>query len=152
MGFTTERSVREQNRFIGILDQVFANARHFYWTDETIRQELKQKVFTNAIWLKLSAAAQAYVMGYWEAKRKDIWLHQVEWALHIDGKLMTSAQARALDKAERDAAGGKDYQHPYCKERLNADLCVHVWKDANGNPRLDKPFNPKVTEKKEVAA
>lgn len=134
------------------MDQVFSNARHFYWTDETIRQELKQKVFDNSIWKKLSAAAQAYVMGYWEAKRKDIWLHQVAWAMHIDGKLMTSKQVRELDKAERDAAQGKDYQGPYCKARFNEALSMHVWMDKDGNPLLDKPFNPKVSKKEKVAA
>ena len=135
-GLSSDRSHKEQSRFIRLVDETFSNGKHFYWTHDAITEELKKRIFSTPMWDKVSAEVRGYVNGYWWALREELYRNRIVWALSLDGKLMSSQDVRDVCKAE-DATGFQSDAW----SRIDSNLSRHVWTDKQGKPLYDKPYD-----------
>ncbi len=108
---------------------------HFKLTHSKSIEDMGTLVWDSKEWKKANAATKAYVNGYYQARRDEIYRHNLEWCLYIDGALHTKEAVKQLVKSEIDSGKSKEpnYDSPYM--RCNSDKSAHVWKG-----HLDKPY------------
>lgn len=130
------------------LQNIYCLAIQLKLTSEHISDQVCKMVFHSAEAKTITKSQLEYLHGYHEAKRHEIYQHCLIWMLHLDGELMTSHVVHALAQYEESTAFGRP-NHISPWNRVNMDLCRHVWRDNKGNPILNKPFDAKFLEKKE---
>ena len=135
-----DQAYKLKRKLISALCDVYARARHFRMTHDELSEGLRESVYEPA--QRLGAAERAYIDGYAEAKRAEVWRSQVMWMLSVDGRLMTSKEVDALTREEATRFDPRDpaYKSPW--SRVDNNKSCHVWVDMRtGEPLRDKPFS-----------
>lgn len=138
-----------------LLDIIFQGI-HFKQTHDFISQRIIAGVLDTPEWRKAPGYVCSYLQGVSDTKRDEIYHYHLAWLLSVDGSLLTSKQVNALTRMEKEYGqslpdGSRiystdpGYKSPW--SRVDSSLSRHVWKDANGNPLADKPYDAKFLEK-----
>jgi hypothetical protein len=156
-----DRQYKTQRALLMRLQSIYCAAIQLKQTADHISDQTCKLVFHSQEAKTITRSQLEYLHGYNEAKRHDLYQNHLIWMMWVDSKLMSSKDISRLEKNEAMMfqiavngivlnTGNKpdiDYISPW--RRVNGDLCRHVWKDANGNPLPNKPFDAKFLEKKE---
>ena len=154
-GISSDRAYRIQRKMISKVADIYSTHVHFHTTYEDCSEALRVSVLSSAELALCPERVRAYIDGYCEAMRDQVWRRNVMWVLSCDGKLMTSKEVDELTRVEEAANSAtpntfptKEYRSPW--SRIDSDLSRHVWKSAEGLPMYDKPFTRKFQAVKEV--
>lgn len=158
-GISGDRAYRIQVKLRQRLLDTISNCIHFHTTAEYLSAQVGA-VFGNPDLKRAPRYVSSYLRGVWDTKREDIQQHHLVWLLYCDGSLLTSEQVDELTLKEHTAMWTafcttwrkiptlqefiakllpSDYKSPW--SRINSELSRHVWKDAQGNPLVDKPYD-----------
>ena len=148
-GISSDRAYRIQRAMISRVSDIYSSHVHFHTTYEDVAEELRSTVHNSQELALCPERVRAYIDGYCEALRNNIWNTKVMWVLSVDGKLMTSKQVDELTRtarAENDANRAtpntfptKEYRSPW--SRVDVEKSQHVWIGKDGAPMYDKPFS-----------
>jgi hypothetical protein len=129
------RAYNIQSELKNNINYIYSNAIHFKLTHDDIVDQIREKVYDIARAKKVPQYVISFLDGYWEAKREEVYRNHIVWVLSIDGMLMTSKEVDAWKAS-------KDFSHDTSPwSRIDTESCRHVWKDNDGHPMLDKPFD-----------
>lgn len=150
MGITVQRAYKLQEKLTARIKDLMSQARHFHLTNEDIIDNMVQ-VRIHPDYHRAPRYVHAYCEGVYRTLREDIYNNRLMWVLSLDGKLVSSKEVDDLTLWEKEhfpiaskscnvfPNGSSGYKSPW--SRINNDLSRHVWKDVEGKPLLDKPFD-----------
>lgn len=143
MGMSLDRAIRLQSEFLQSAQDVMSNCIYFKLTHDDILEHLNARIFSRPEWKKVPAYVQAYINGWLRCKYDSIYLQHLIWMKSVDGNLLTTKEMYELCNKEsipfEVANSAEGYKTPWA--RCDTDLCRHVWKDENGNPLVNKPYD-----------
>lgn len=121
---------------------IFSRAISFKLSHEEIQTYVMELQSTKE-WKRSPTWVKEYVRGYMDARRDDIYRYHMVWMLWLDNKLVTKVGVDTATKDEQELGltHCTSYRSPW--QRVDGDRSRHVWKDAEGNPMMDKSYDAK---------
>jgi hypothetical protein len=141
-GISIDRALRLREKLKLRAGDIFSRAIMFKWSHEDIQEETI-KLHASNEWKRSPGWVQSYLRGYIDARRDNIYRDNLMWVLSLDDKLVTSREVDTATKDEQELGITKctSYRTPW--QRVDGEKSRHVWKDSEGQPMLDKPYDAK---------
>lgn len=141
-GISLDYSLRLQKTLTDRAADIMSRAYSFKLTHEEISESVVQ-LRQSREWKRAPHWVKSYIEGYLHARRDEIYRHHMAWMLSLNGKLVSSKMVDTTTKDEVELGIHKNigYQTPWA--RVDGEKSRHVWKDADGQPMLDKPYDQK---------
>jgi hypothetical protein len=154
-GISSARAYRIQSQALNKLGDIYGRAVHFKLTHDEISDEVC-KVLSWVESKKCPYHVRAFLLGYWQARRDEMYRHHITWLLGLDGELLTSKEVDARTEEEKRLGyASPDTNWDHCNyrspwSRIDGDKSRHVWMDKPGGvPLRDKPFDLRFKEVKD---
>ena len=142
-GVSTEVAMRTQTDLKARVIAMIGHAKHFCLTNEDIIEKYEHIMRSPAA-TRAPEWVRFYIRGVYDTLRDMLYQYNLVWVFCVDGKLMLPKEVDDLTAREnaeiKERAGpvADTYKSPL--SRIDSYKSRHVWTDAKGAPRTDKPF------------